>query len=325
MRTWLLAVWIVGCGSPTSPLTGGDAADDVASPSAMTTATVQDPTGQPVAGVDVYFLAADSTLLAIVPTDSLGQASAQLSAGGSISVERDHFGSQVYTYANLAPGEAVWFGLQLPRVGYEYRPYTMVRDMSFTMSYANLRPQDNWIHNTSSVWSGDWLHPFNSSASMEATPTGTTVVASYPMPSTETLVVETMFQNGFIVGDRLLDWFPAAATYNVDVSAELLHPITPPSRTGDAFAWQEEPIGVAANYVYVDLTTWHVLAHHSGETTFTLPALPPQLQRNGTLRTFALLWASFPMLPQFFRSEFDRYDIPANQPSGRVIFQVYAP
>lgn len=104
---------LVGCGDDgvnklaDAPPPPDDAAVDAPTSGVVTLTIVQD--GTPRDGVDVYFLAANNTLVAKVPTNAQGVASATMGLGGSVTAI-DPFltkssGHELQTFVGVKPGD----------------------------------------------------------------------------------------------------------------------------------------------------------------------------------------------------------------------------
>ena len=114
-KSLLVLALLVGCGDdgvhhlPDAPGGPDAATPDAPTSGAVTLTVTQD--GAPRVGVDVYFLAADNALVAKVPTNAQGVASAVMGLGGSVTAI-DPFalkssGRDLRTFVGVKPGDTL--------------------------------------------------------------------------------------------------------------------------------------------------------------------------------------------------------------------------
>lgn len=112
-KSLVVLALLVGCGDdgvnklPDAPLAPDDASIDAPTTGAVTLTIVQD--GNPQVDIDVFFLAADNSLVAKVPTNAQGVATATMGLGGSVTVV-DPFLTKsstrdVRTFVGVKPGD----------------------------------------------------------------------------------------------------------------------------------------------------------------------------------------------------------------------------
>ena len=132
----VLLVAACGGGSPATP--------DGPGPAAAVRVTVTQ-AGQPVGALTVYFLEADGTLVSTAITDAAGRASAELHAGGSVTVVHASLpptadAYQLDSWVAVQPGDALALDLPVAAPGVNLQVSAPVASLAGVMSYRVVSP-----------------------------------------------------------------------------------------------------------------------------------------------------------------------------------------